>query len=85
MDEQLWTTAFGAVADAIISMFGYFFTVIGAAASTLLALTVLGAVLRLIVKPIVGYKLDNTIGVSALRSSEMKARMKKNGKTGKKP
>lgn len=70
---------FNAVADCIISMFGFFFTVVGAATSTLLAITILTAVVRLIVKPIMGYKLDNSFGVSALSRHEMnqrKAKMK---------
>lgn len=61
MSAELWGTMFNAVADAIISLFGYFFQVVGAATTALLALAILGAVIRLIVKPILGYSLDMSV------------------------
>lgn len=61
MSFDLWNTAFSAVGNAIISLFGYFFDLLGAATTALLALTIFGAVVRLIVKPILGYSLDLTV------------------------
>lgn len=76
MSSELWGTMFNAVADCIISLFGFFFTVVGAATTALLALAILSAVIRLIVKPIMGYKLDNAI-VSPYRERDAKARREK--------
>lgn len=61
MSLELWHTAFSAVGDVIITMFGYFFDLLGAATGALLAITIFGAVVRLIVKPILGYSLDLTV------------------------
>lgn len=77
MSLELWNTMFNAVADAIIALFGYFFTVVGAATTALLALAILSAVIRLIVKPIIGYKLDALDLGSNLRRGDMKARAEK--------
>ena len=77
MSAELWGTMFNAVADCIISLFGFFFTIVGAATTALLALAILSAVIRLIVKPIMGYKLDNSIGLGAYRQREFKQRREK--------
>ena len=77
MSSGLWNTMFNAVADAIITMFGYFFQLLGAATGALFALIVLAAVMRLVVKPILGYKLDSWNVASNLKRGEMKARFEK--------
>lgn len=61
MGLSMWNSAFAAVADCFLSMFGFFFQVIGAATAALLALTIIGAVVRLIVRPIMGYTFDISV------------------------
>lgn len=58
MDAELWGQAWNLVSSTIITLFGYAFTVLGAATTTLIALTILAAIFRLILMPLLG---TNTI------------------------
>lgn len=58
MDSSMWNTVFGVVQNMMISLFGFFFSVMGAAVETLLALIFLAALFRLVIRPLLGYAID---------------------------
>ena len=58
MSSELWSSVFSSVQSMMISLFGFFFSVMGAAVETLLALIFLAALFRLVVRPLLGYAID---------------------------
>ena len=58
MSSELWSSVFSSVQSMMISLFGFFFSVMGAAVETLLALIFLAALFRLVIRPLLGYAID---------------------------
>lgn len=77
MDNATFNFGLNTVFDVVISCFGFFFSTLGVATGALLTLAILSAIVRLIIKPILGYKLDSLNVGSNLRRGDANARREK--------
>ena len=69
MDNATFDFALNTVFDVVITCLGYFFQIFGVATAALFALVVLGAVVRLIINPILGSTIQG--GVNAAREYDV--------------